>query len=215
VKWRGSITVPSSFAKLGPLLEQVEGQVRMKFGPCAVGIFNFHKTFPNTMLWTVTVDRCDIPKGTHVWEIMEPYIENKEDEEMVKEMIQLAKESDLHHVLEFSSINPLAEKKGWGGRGRVTLSGDSAHCLRPSSGLGGSMAFEDTIFFLSREIAAGAVKKDVLDGAEIVARFEAARRSRVARIWQHELDTSQYYFRTSKFAPPPTKEYKQWLDAGV
>ena len=41
---------------------------------------------------------------------------------------------------------------GWGGTGRITLIGDAAHAVRPSSGLGGSVAFEDAVV-LSRLLA--------------------------------------------------------------
>jgi 2-polyprenyl-6-methoxyphenol hydroxylase-like FAD-dependent oxidoreductase len=46
-----------------------------------------------------------------------------------------------HHDAKQS--NPTTKGGRWGGTHRITLVGDAAHSLRPASGLGGSMAFED------------------------------------------------------------------------
>lgn len=53
----------------------------------------------------------------------------------------------------------------WGGRDRITLVGDAAHSLRPASGLGGSLAFEDAAL-LSRYVITGTGMKSSSDDVE-------------------------------------------------
>lgn len=89
---------------------------------------------------------------------------------IVSRMIDLSKKETLscyflkQHELPFiapimhdmgggkSMQNKMSPKEdiGWGGRGRVTLLGDAAHSMRPVSGQGCAMAFEDAVVLVRK-----------------------------------------------------------------
>lgn len=219
--WRSSVTVPPD-SKLVPLLDKGVLPLGMpNYGPCTLAAFNFHPKLPCTIAWTLTTKEKDIAAGTHPWTALEPHVDKNDDQrEQIKELFDLSLPDDLGHVLDLRTIDPRSahtETSGWGGKGRVTLLADAAHAIRPASGLGGSLAFEDGVV-LCRALAAAATTtdwwKDPVSVAALIASFENARLPRVCKIWNDEWERSESAY-TDQPMGPPTEEYTEWLHAGV
>ena len=103
------------------------------------------------------------------------------------------------------------EEIGWGGKGRITLIGDAAHSLRPASGLGGSLAFEDAAL-LGRYIARG----DSSDVEERLRAFETIRLPRCRSISNDQSMRSNLSYEIGFGRVPPWDEaYAQWIDDGI
>src|SRR3569623_829409 len=100
----------------------------------------------------------------HVLSVLEPVLQTTTDPTLqslaplIRELFRLSREADVTAVYDnsvvrlpvFDTSKPL---QGWGGTGRITLIGDAAHAMRPASGQGGSMAFEDA-YLLCRKLEA-------------------------------------------------------------
>ena len=113
---------------------------------------------------------------------------------------------DLTHVWDLRTIDP---SLGWGGTGRVILLGDAAHAIRPTSGVGGSLAFEDVVV-LCRELAecSSSAISDCID------RTIRKRQPRVTKVWQAEWDLAErMYKEENPIGLSP--EYLEWLYEGV
>ena len=119
---------------------------------------------------------------------------------------------------------PLDSSQGWGGKGRVTLVGDAAHAMRPSNGMGASMAFEDVVVLcrcLAEEIEktaetgaiAGSDRKSPLSMASTLRRYETSRYDRVKRIWDMEWEVAESAYRKERIKLTP--EFHQWVMEGV
>ena len=188
------------------------------------------------MAWTVgahenTLENSDAEESRHVWDVLEPFIVNEEDRELLLDTFKHANEDDLKRSLASSVIDP--QQSNWGGHGRVTLSGDAAHAQRPTGGLGGSMAFEDSLV-LVREIEAQAAhsgEQDANNAGEernedssthltpakaklVVKNFQEKRLPRVVRVWNDNRDRTEEMIKTGNL-PPMTDEFLEWLNAGV
>jgi 2-polyprenyl-6-methoxyphenol hydroxylase-like FAD-dependent oxidoreductase len=76
---------------------------------------------------------------------------------------------------------PLLDDQGWGGSGRVALLGDSAHGIRPVSGQGAAMAFEDGVILCRKlkEVKDLSVRTDVCNA---LREYENERLARVKRV---------------------------------
>ena len=135
----------------------------------------------------------DVPPGTHPRAIFRKYMTDPFHQKVLEEIYELADDRELHYPLAMAVIELHdTVNKRWGGNGRVLLIGDSAHAMRPASGLGGSMAFEDAVV-LSRLLEKGGVGSlKTKESAEaLVHEFEASRFDRVKRIWDDEWDISE------------------------
>lgn len=221
--WRGSATVSCENSKLFPLLDQ--GLVPLGMvnqGPCTFMIFNFHPALPNVMAWTLASKTKDIVKGTHAWTVLDPHLQDEREREIIQEILESSLPEDVSHVMDLKTIDPTSAQQqqsrsslpsGWGGKGRVTILGDAAHAMRPASGLGGSMAFEDCVV-LCRELAVANNWRDFDRASALISRFETARVPRVSKIWKDEWERSESAY-TGQRMPPATDEYMEWLHAGV
>ena len=95
-------------------------------------------TFPITYKATVST--------THPREILSTRILQLE---ILDEIYKLADDDDMKTPLDVSVVRMDGndDTDGWGGKGRVAILGDIAHAVRPASGLGGAMTFEDVVVF--------------------------------------------------------------------
>ena len=107
--------------------------------------------------------------------------------------------------------------EGWGGRGRVTLIGDAAHAMRPISGQGASMAFEDCAV-LCRILTSGGTLESLcthsLCEKNIVLRFEQERLKRVKVIHDDQRLKAEQLYKTGvrgEWSP----EFVSWIYSGV
>jgi 2-polyprenyl-6-methoxyphenol hydroxylase-like FAD-dependent oxidoreductase len=115
---------------------------------------------------------------------------------------------------------------GWGGRGRVTLIGDAAHSMRPTSGQGGSMAMEDAVALcriLARDdtvgkmIGGGDKDKSSYHSCEehVVKEFEIERLPRVQVIHQDQEMRANLAYRTNKLAGPWSPDFENMVYGGI
>lgn len=136
----------------------------------------------------------------------------KENLERARQVFQCSSISDLEWSTEIGVVDfrDKDANKAWAGRGCVTLIGDAAHAIRPVTGLGGTLAFEDSVV-LSRHLAK--------TGESIPTRlraFEEHRRARCGTISRDESMRSAiaFKFRGITHVPECDPLYKQWLFAG-
>jgi 2-polyprenyl-6-methoxyphenol hydroxylase-like FAD-dependent oxidoreductase len=99
----------------------------------------------------------------------------------------------------------------WGGRGRITLVGDAAHSIRPASGLGGSLAFEDATI-LSRCLLSTTSPTSI---AQRLTDFETQRLPRCRSLSRDQTLRSTLAY-TVGFAniPPWDPQYRDWVFQG-
>jgi 2-polyprenyl-6-methoxyphenol hydroxylase-like FAD-dependent oxidoreductase len=173
--------------------------------------------------------------------------------ELIRELFRLSRESDLttpydNTVVELPPRRSRTGEgagdqeeeagEGWGGRGRVVLIGDAAHAMRPASGVGGSMAFEDAVLLcrtlrkLWWDTSSGAIEggssspsvdgNATSDGDDPVGAalraFENERLPRVRRIWETEWSIGEAGYAAKPGQRPPPRvddEYKAWVFGGI
>ena len=193
--------------------------------------FNFHSAVVGQVAWVFTVranmlpDNIKIDCGTTTpIDVMKAYMDNINggaDEEM-KETYNLAmlafanthQRSDLTWSSEMAVVDLTQEEIGWGGKGRITLIGDAAHSLRPASGLGGSLAFEDAAL-LGRYIARSNLSSNNSIEEQLRA-FEKIRLPRCRSISNDQSIRSNLSY-TIGFAGVPQwdQAYAKWINDGI
>lgn len=115
---------------------------------------------------------------------------------------------------------------GWGGHGRVTLIGDAAHSMRPTSGQGGSMAMEDALALCRILAREGIVGKLIGSSDEdrssyrsceehVVKEFEIERLPRVQVIHQDQEMRANSAYRTNKTAGPWSPDFENMVYDGI
>ena len=166
--WRGSVDTSTL-----PALRHLQCIPLAKFVPFGENItltyFNHHSKMPGTIAWVLSVRNVSkqLKQLTATSSPLEPdeliqayldclpaddprrdeHISNFQEAQLV--FANTNDPSDLKWSTELAIVDlesPIycqAETSRWGGRGQITLVGDAAHSVRPASGLGGSLAFED------------------------------------------------------------------------
>mmetsp|Transcript_3338 Transcript_3338/g.7655 ORF Transcript_3338/g.7655 Transcript_3338/m.7655 type:complete len:413 (+) Transcript_3338:160-1398(+) len=188
--------------------------------------FNFHAKTPGLFAWVFSVqdpsEELGIKSGvTTPLDMIQSYMESQSspDEKLLKQFVdaKLVLEnihslSDLMWSTQMAVVDLTAEA-GWGGKGRITLVGDAAHSIRPASGLGGSLAFEDATL-LSRILS-----EDDEVGADIASRlrdFEGKRLPRCKSISRDQTLRSTLSYKLGyNEIPPWDQRYKEWVFDGL
>jgi 2-polyprenyl-6-methoxyphenol hydroxylase-like FAD-dependent oxidoreductase len=180
-------------------------------------LFNFHSKRPGRMAWVLSTTKdASENKNVTPMSLLQPHVTDPDEWRLLEEILEL---SDARHLKKFPptcvmdfSENVLEDMNGgWGGNGKVTLVGDAAHAMRPTDGQGGNLAFEDAVV-LFRLVRDAASRKRPIQ--EILHEFEATRLPRVKRI--HDDQRMRYEARMrGEQAPPMTKEFMEWVGAGV
>lgn len=177
-------------------------------------LFSFHDKHPGRLVWVCSTDQ-PVSEGCTAIDVCREHVDDPEKLRVIEELLS---RSDPEHLKPYPgtkivdiSESYLASLKdgGWGGRGRVTILGDAAHAMRPTDGQGGSQAFEDAVVLgrILRHTPKGRLQEGLRE-------FERSRVDRVRRI--HEDQTVRYDMRMrGTEAPPPSKEYQEWLFEGV
>lgn len=227
--WRGRMNV-TNIPALQHLLDIRIGSSDVFGSKLLLFYFNFHDTLPGTIAWTArTQSKSIIPGVTTPMDILEEYLQESihlvNDNDVERRKIETAKEI-FRHSLQIdltcsSELSVIDLKSGWGGSGRITLIGDAAHAVRPYSGLGGAVAFEDAVV-LSRLLAKSAAMKSrhpnrndndntVVDA---LRQFEKQRLPRVRSISDDQTMRSESFYRKGASIPPWSDAYRDWIFAG-
>lgn len=243
VWWRSSVTVPIN-AEDAPHCSRLLGKGVIpfgmpKYGPCTFSVFNFHPSVPRTLAWAATCKvppNTEITPGTNLWTILDPHVTDETERSVLQELFSLSPVCDLSHVLSLRTVNPTVGATYPRCVSRVVLLGDAAHAMRPASGLGASLAFEDCVVFCRTVASVVAEQADILAAqqqqqqthvhippwhetrslvSDMIARYEAERLPRVTKIWNHEWETSEAAYSRRAENPVTTKDYNDWVHAGV
>ena len=230
--WRGSVDTNKSVdEKVNQLQQLPMGKFLQIGGGLVLGVFNFHSKLPGKIAWVFSaqtdkfVGNMNIDWGTTTpEELIQAYMDSLDgdcDEEL-KEKCDLAKllfgnthlPSDLTWSSELGFVDLTPENISWGGRGRITLIGDAAHAVRPTSGLGGSLAFEDAAL-LARYLA----RSDTRDSASIeeqLRAFEKIRLPRCKSISNDQNIRAELRYKVGdRGVPAWDPAYKKWIMDGI
>ena len=186
--------------------------------------FNFHSKTPGLVAWVFSVQdpsgELGIKTGESTpLEMIRKYVESLDspDEAMQKQyadaklVLENTKStSDLKWSTQMAVVDLTAEE-GWGGKGRITLVGDAAHSIRPASGLGGSLAFEDAVLL-------GRLFSDDKSGRDIAQRlrgFEQLRLPRCSSISNDQTLRSTLSYKLHQKIPEWDKRYREWVFQGI
>jgi 2-polyprenyl-6-methoxyphenol hydroxylase-like FAD-dependent oxidoreductase len=224
--WRGSCA--SSSDKLKEMQDYPIAKLT-KFGEGIIlAYFNFHPKVEKQVAWVFTVrsnllpDNVNIDCGTTTpIDLMKAHMDNLDgnaDEEL-KEAYELAmtvfdnthQPSDLTWSSEMAVVDLNQEDVGWGGRGGITLIGDAAHAVRPASGLGGSLAFEDAAL-IARHIA----RSNTTSIEEQLRAFEKTRLPRCKSISNDQSIRAELSYKLG-FGEVPAWDpaYASWITEGI
>jgi 2-polyprenyl-6-methoxyphenol hydroxylase-like FAD-dependent oxidoreductase len=162
---------------------------------------------------TAQEDSSIEPGITTPFDLAKPYWNDEENEIFTKlwersEGLELTKSFEL-----FTAKLPDDLSKGWGGRGRVTLIGDAAHAMRPTTGFGTALAFED-VAILCRKLKNIKVPTTRKDCKDIILDFESERLKRVKVISEQQTESAEAAHRGEK-SQTLSQEYKEWVYAGI
>lgn len=209
-----------------------------KFGEGMILVyFNFHPKVEGQLAWVFTARANALPENVTIdcgtttpIDLIQAFMDSTDgtngddDEEELKENCELAmlvfnnthQPSDLTWSSEMGvvDLNNKEDIVSWGGKGRITIIGDAAHALRPASGLGGSLAFEDAAL-LARYIA----KSNTSSAASIeehLREFERIRLPRCKSISNDQTIRSELSYKVG-FGGVPAWDpaYKEWVYGGI
>jgi len=213
--WRGCLSL-NDFSEddeyaneLRPLLEQGNAPIGFtKIGNSLFMLFNHHPKPPGTLVWNIST-KDEVQEGSHPCDILNHHVEKgSQNDKILQAIYKLANQNELRRPIKPKTIHP----KVWGGSGRVTLLGDAAHAVRPATGLGASLAFEDCVVLLRRLKKA---KQDMESTKQALRNFEKDRLGRVQYISDFEYKKSEENFKGVKKEVEEYEEYKKWVFAGV
>lgn len=218
--WRGRINV-NEVPSLRHLTNIDVGKSDTFGSKLLMFYFNFDETLPGTIAWTARTQVPAIVRGvTTPLDLLEQHLQeecNQQDDtemrkiETAKEVFKHSLPQDLTYSSELCVIDLNA---GWGGRGRITLIGDAAHAVRPYSGLGGSVAFEDAVI-LSRMLTSMTPSTcSNICVVDALRKFEAKRLPRVKNISDDQTRRAESFYKRSASIPPWSDKYREWVFAG-
>ncbi|KAG7342845.1 FAD-binding monooxygenase [Nitzschia inconspicua] len=170
------------------------------------GIFNFNTSMAGFVSWVATSKNLDVMTP---FEALEG-IEDSNDLTLAQGLLEASTQQEREFFTTLSTI-PLNMETGWGGKGRITLIGDAAHALRPASGLGGSLAFEDAVL-LTRAITKHMDSDESIDAA--LREFESLRFVRCQTILEDQTRIAESGYGTAAKSFKWTPEYEKWVFAG-
>ena len=240
--WRGSVDTNTACSGDEEKLKQMQEYPLAKAIQFGKGMilahFNFHPKIDGQTAWVFTARANMLPENvtfdcgtTTPIDLIQAYMDSTDgnnngddDEEELKENYELAmfafknthQPSDLTWSSEMGVVDLNQEDIGWGGKGRITLIGDAAHAVRPASGLGGSLAFED-VAMLARCIAkCNTTSYSAASIEEQLREFERIRLPRCKSISNDQSIRSELSYKVGFGCVPQwDPAYKQWIQDGI
>mmetsp|Transcript_29928 Transcript_29928/g.51735 ORF Transcript_29928/g.51735 Transcript_29928/m.51735 type:complete len:430 (-) Transcript_29928:100-1389(-) len=249
-KWRGTIPHVPMGSILEPFLDKGilplrmdESTKGMQTGECLINVFNFHPKVDRKMTFVMNASVINLPPDTHPSSLFRKHMPDSYHQQILEEVYKLADDRELHYPLAMAVIElPNDGSKGWGGKGRVLFVGDSAHAMRPASGifmfisvpfsflsfancntssetgLGGAMAFEDAVVLCRLLKSGGIGSLKTKESAEaLVHKFEASRFDRVKIIWDNQWEISEGAYKKNLKGTNPkmAQSFAAWVKEGV
>ena len=230
--WRGGIDTEAfpgildEFAGLSPFGHTVKFVL---FGDALqLSYFNFHPKVDGAVAWVFCAKTDNLPQEARRIEpgtttpqhLLRSYMASVKDPDAklrdnydtaMKAFDHATRSADLAWSSEMKVVDLTAADGRWGGRGGITLVGDAAHALRPASGLGGGLAFEDAALlgpFLA-ECRGGE------DAASQLRRFEALRLPRCKSLSNDQSLRSELSYKVGYHKVPQwDPNYSRWIDEG-
>eukprot|EP01083_Nonionella_stella_P091825 256795_1 len=222
--FRGSLQVPDTAST------ELKGCLEKSMVPLAVSekgkiyfvLFNFNGRHPGRLAWVLST-AIDIQGNDDEmispFSLAEDHVKEVEKLHLIKEVLSLSHEDHLKpypktSIVDISDeiLETYGKNGGWGGRGRITLIGDAAHAMRPTDGLGGAMAMEDAVV-LSRVLKSNVEKGDTVQN--LLREYESERLPRVKRVYDNQCERYDTRMKEGKNPAPQSKEFMDWLIAGV
>jgi len=233
--WRGSFDTNNASSSCDNLKQFQDFPIAKltKFGEAMIlCYFNFHPQVDGQVAWVFSVranmlpDNINIDCGTTTpIDLIKSFMDNADGENYDEELTQaykLAKiafdnthqPSDLTWSSEMRVVDLTQKDIGWGGKGRITLIGDAAHSLRPASGLGGSLAFEDAAL-----LGLYAARSNVSSATSIEEQLRAFEKIRLPRCKSISNDQSirsnLSYALGFGGVPAWDPAYRKWINDGI
>lgn len=214
--WRGTAKADGE-PVLEALLDKGVRPLGPLWGTATISVFNHHPKLPKRLNWVLTAtDEPTMKQGvTTPFDVAESYW-NQEEKEIFTKLWERSADIELTKSYDLSIIAlPETIGNGWGGRGRVTIIGDAAHALRPISGFGTALAFEDCAILRRKlqhlDSTHGLTRKDWQD---VILDFENERLERVKVISDQQTEAAEAAHHGEK-SKTFTKKYYDWVYAGV
>lgn len=203
-----------------PLSSDPSFMKAMSENACHVNLFNFHPKIDRKMTYVLNCSEAGIPCGTHPREIFRRLLPNPDHQEVMEEIYRLGDDRELTYPLPTVVVElPENGSKGWGGKGRVVLVGDAAHAMRPASGLGGAMAFEDAVVLCrTLKTCTPLSLKSKASAEKLIQKFESSRFNRVKIIWDDQWERSEAAYRKDYGGEKVTAmsgDFALWVRNGV
>lgn len=184
-------------------------------GPCPLGfvkignslliVMNHHPETSGMLTWTISTKE-EVSKGSHPRGVLDDVEKDSKYEKVLNAIYAIANSEDLHRAVQMKTIHP----KTWGGSGRLTLLGDAAHAVRPATGLGCSLAFEDCVILIRK------LRKANKDYHEIISALREYEDERLERVQIISENESKKSLQISKGEESRyTQEFLDWIYAGV
>mmetsp|Transcript_3063 Transcript_3063/g.3381 ORF Transcript_3063/g.3381 Transcript_3063/m.3381 type:complete len:303 (-) Transcript_3063:57-965(-) len=209
---RGTLEVPATASpRLRALLEEDYPTIKRWGTESFLSFFNFHRAREGQMAWTLATTIEDLDENIDPTTLLRRIETDPDELQFFEELFALSESVYARPFFIQSKVTDLSTCVAgrWGGRGRITLLGDAAHAMRPVSGQGGNMAFEDSAV-LARVIKGGRYASI----PETLAEFESTRLPRV-KILHNDQEEQAKRFYEGESITPKTKEFKEWLFGGV
>ena len=223
IMWRGQVNTNNMSEASSSVLSDLHDDKRMMdpslphviaAGKTMVMLFSFNTRLPGVLAWVVSSQNPNIRDGTTPWELFE-------SEPNFEESVSVEKRTMLKHLFAESDprdlawhtplcVTPLTESSVFG-KGRVTLVGDAAHAIMPTSGLGGALAFEDAV------VLTKLLKENEYENISDVFRtYQERRVPRVSLIAAEQAvraKTNRAVRSLAKVAPW-SKDFQEWVYMG-
>jgi len=209
---RGTLEVPTTASpRLQALLEDNFPAAKRWGTESFLTFFNFHRARKGQLAWTLATTVKGLDENIDPTTLLRQIESDPDELQFFEEVFSLSESVYARPFFIQSKVTDLStcDMGRWGGRGHITLLGDAAHAMRPVSGQGGNMAFEDSAV-LARIIKGGKYTSI----PEALAEFESTRLSRVKILHQDQEEKAALFYEGESITPW-TKEFEDWLFGGV
>ena len=141
--WRSRVKVPEESTGaanvLRPYLDIPVAPIFQMHSSVNYALFNWHPKLPRTMAIVINYQvSTPVPTGTSPKSLLESKSKDEKELKEVQAILECADTDGITHPVRMKVVElPEEDSNGWGGIGRITLTGDAAHgkldCTRTSA----------------------------------------------------------------------------------